>query len=122
MHHLIFSTSALLGTDVVTTGNMSVGTLEDVICNKDSGKLTYLIVNAGAYLGGENQLYAIHHSFFYLNGDDEALILDPQRGQSDPAALNLPDHYDDATVLGYADFVTNVLNQLQLTGHRSDYD
>jgi sporulation protein YlmC with PRC-barrel domain len=123
MHHLIFSISALLGTEVVTANSMDIGKLEDVICNKDTGKITYLIISAGKHHGDDDRMYAIHHSYFYLNGDDEQLIFDQKIGKENHAFfLDLPDHYDDATVLDYSSFARNVLPMLSIAGHRSDND
>ena len=121
MHHVIFSVSALLGTDIVTPNGIPIGVLEDMICNKDSGKTTYLILSAGAYIGQEDQLYAIHHSFFYLNGDDEVLIFDAKIGKREQGFyLDLPDHYDDATVRNYQDFTKQIIPHLSIAGHRTD--
>lgn len=121
MHHLIFSASALLGTDIVSPEGAKLGALEDIICNKDTGKITYLIVSAGRNLGFRNKLYALHHSFFYLNGDDEVLIFDTKIGKDDHNFyLDLPDHYDDATVHDFSDFSKEILLNLSVAGHRSD--
>jgi len=121
MHHLIFSASALLGTDLITRDKVSIGTLEDIVCNKENGQITYLVVSAGGYLGHQDQLYAIHHSFFFLNGDDEALIFDVDRGdKSSDRVPNLPEHYEGTIVLSFGDFSRNILPHLTLAEHRSD--
>ena len=123
MHHLIFSISALLGTDIVMKDGVTVGTLEDVICNKDSGRITFLMISAGPYVGRESELYALHHSYFYLNGDDEVLIFDPKGGTNDASFfIDLPDHYDDATVHDFARFSSIILPYLTTASHRSDND
>ncbi len=123
MHHLIFSISALLGTDIVLKDGITVGTLEDVICNKDSGRITYLMISAGPYVGRDGELYALHHSYFYLNGDDEVLIFDPNTGTDDASFyIDLPDHYDEATVHDFTRFSSVVLTHLTSASHRSDND
>lgn len=121
MHHLIFSASALLGTDLITTDRVSIGTLEDIVCNKENGQITFLIVSAGGYLGRNDQLYAIHHSFFFLNGDDEALIFDLNRGDRSIVHVpDLPEHYEGSHILPFSAFQENILPHLSLAEHRSD--
>lgn len=123
MHHLIFSISALLGTEIVLKDGVTVGTLKDVICNKDSGRITYLMISADPNTGQSRELYALHHSYFYLNGDDEVLIFDPNTGTDDASFyIDLPDHYDDATVHDFTHFSSVVLPRLTSASHRSDND
>ncbi len=123
MHHLLFSISAVLGADIVSEDYVSLGTLEDVICNKNSGEITFLIISAGGYLGLEDRLYAIHHSHFYLNGDDEVLILDAKtRGEDIDRLPPLPEHYEQVQVLPAARFFHLLDRMANQPGHRSDTD
>lgn len=123
MHHLIFSASALLGTDLISQDRISIGTLEDIILNKEEGSLSYFIISAGGYLGREDRLYALHHSYFYLNGDDEVLIFNPELGDPDQHHLPLlPEHYEGSFIMSYDEFKRNVLPFVKPAGHLSDND
>lgn len=117
MHHLIFSVSSLLNCDLHTPEGVSVGTLHDVICNKDSGKITYLIVETTT----PSYLFALHHSYFYLGEEEDEIIFDQKLGRDDHIIyLDLPRQYASTTVLKYRDFIQLVLPNLAVAGHRSD--
>jgi sporulation protein YlmC with PRC-barrel domain len=119
MQHVLFSLSALLGTRIITPQGLPVGDIQDVVCNKDSGKMTYLILKAGK----KDQFYAIHHSFFYMQGKDTRLIFDQKAGKEhNPLYLELPSLYQSQSVLSYWSFCRDILVQFEFTGHRSDND
>ncbi|SEQ76266.1 PRC-barrel domain-containing protein [Neolewinella agarilytica] len=117
MHNLIFSVSSLLHCELYTPEGLNIGTLHDVVCNKDSGKITYLIVETCS----PDHLFAIHHSFFYLGQEEDEIIFDQRIGRENHAIyLDLPGHYASKTVLKYRDFLQLILPNLAVAGHRSD--
>jgi sporulation protein YlmC with PRC-barrel domain len=117
MHHLIFSVSSLLHCELHTPEGLSIGILNDIICNKDSGKITYLIVETSS----PDHLFAIHHSYFYLGQEEDEIIFDQRIGREDHAIyLDLPSSYASKIVLKYKDFLRLILPNLAIAGHRSD--
>jgi len=117
MHHLIFSVSRLLHCELHTPEGLNIGTLQDIICNKDSGKITYLIIETTS----PDHLFAIHHSYFYLGEEEDELIFDQKIGREDHSIyLDLPRNYVSKIVLKYRDFLQLILPNLAVAGHRSD--
>jgi len=117
MHHLIFSISSLLNRELQTPEGLNVGVLHDIICNKDSGKITYLILKTHS----PERLFALHHSFFYLGEEEDEIIFDQKIGREDHVFyLDLPKNYAKTIVLKYNDFLHMVLPDLTAAGHRSD--
>ncbi len=122
MNNPIFSLSAIMGADVLSNKGDSIGILEDVIWNKDSGKVTYLIVSPQEPNEAHCPVYfAIHHSFFYFDGPDELLTFNPKIGKDDHSFfLDLPTHYEDTDMQDLTGFNRYLLTYSAVATHRSD--
>ena len=117
-----FSAVALLGTDVVNAHEVSLGTVEDFIINLPQQQIEYIILSSGGYLGMDDKLFAIHSSFFHLNGDDESLVFEADMGRKDGNPLiELPEHYDELEVLSVHHFIQLITSFIEQPGHRSDF-
>ncbi|NJB87462.1 sporulation protein YlmC with PRC-barrel domain [Lewinella marina] len=123
---VIFSLSALLGTEVYSTKGKVIAVLCDVVCNKDTGKITYLILCPGSaeeQTGEPADYFAIHHSFFYLGGPEESLTYSPKLGNDEHSFfLDLPEQYGDTDVKDITDFNSYLYTHTTVAGHRSDND
>lgn len=126
MNQVIFSLAALLGSEVYSTKGNPIAILCDVVCNKDTGKITYFILctPGPAEEQEENTDYfAVHHSFFYLSGPEDTLTYSPKLGNDEHCFfLDLPDEYEDTDVQDIADFNTYLYTSTSTAGHRSDND
>ncbi|THH39312.1 PRC-barrel domain-containing protein [Neolewinella litorea] len=126
MNNVIFSLSTLLGTEVYSTKGMAIALLCDVVCNKDTGKITYFILCTGMQQEPESdppEYFAVHHSFFYLSGEDEILTYSPKLGNDEHCFfLDLPEEYEDTEVQDIADFNSYLYTTASIAGHRSDND
>ena len=111
-----------MGADVYSSKGNSVGILEDVIWNKDSGKVTYLIVSPQYSEQAETPVYfAIHHSFFYFDGPDELLTFNSKIGKDDHSFfLDLPSHYEDTDMQDLTAFNRYLITYSAVATHRSD--
>lgn len=117
----LFSASAILGTDVLTAEHFSLGTLRDLIYDTSSSQLAYYIIEAGAYLGLEDRLYAVHQRHFYLHPEEEVLIFHSKlrEVQADPPP-DLPEYYENMSVASAQAFAL-LLDQFTATpSHRTD--
>lgn len=124
----IFSLSAILGSEVITGRNSPVAVINDVICNKDTGKITYIILLPLEGDSKEEQedaiemdCFAVHHSFFYFGEESDKLHYNAKLGNDDHSFfLDLPDHYDEGEVQDMADFNRYIGSHSSAAGHRSD--
>ncbi|WP_157976227.1 hypothetical protein [Lewinella sp. IMCC34191] len=123
MNTLIVSLSATLGSEVFAGRGNPVAILFDVICNKDTGKITYFIVcpHGQEKEAVPNEYYGIHHSYFYFDDDDEILTFNAKLGNDEHSFyMDLPSHYDEMDVKDLTSF-NRFLNTNDTTaGHRSD--
>ncbi len=118
----ILSVSSLLGTDVYSGKGHCIGVLKDLVWNKDSGKISYLIVVVQETESTSDSVhFAIHHSYFYLDGPERRLTFHPKIGKDDYSFLpDLPVPYEDLDVRDNVAFHRYVLTQSAIAMHRSD--
>lgn len=126
MTNLVVSLSTILGSEVFAGKGQPVAVVCDVICNKDTGKITYFIVCPQSVTEGSlpPDYYAIHHSFFYLEGEEQQLLTFNAKLGNDEHSffLDLPPQYDESEVQDLADFNRYINLHSAAAGHRSDYD
>ena len=125
MHNLIFSLSAVLGKKVRSTKGATVATLVDLVCNKDTGRLTYFILVAEEESGPgqEAVTFAIHHSYFYFPEGEQHIVFSHKLGNEDQSFfLELPDLYESVEVGALTDFTSYLHRSGGVAGHRSDND
>lgn len=123
MAQLFFSLSALLKSELVLEDGTSIGSLLDVIADKETGALTFFLVEATEYQQTEGrQLYAIHHSFFKLLSNDSELVFSPSFGEEGKklAKASVPEYYQSSRIGDYKQFQSEILKDLTGAGHRSD--
>ncbi|MGB3800716.1 MAG: hypothetical protein WA952_12950, partial [Lewinella sp.] len=102
-----------------------IAVLYDVICNKDTGKITYFILcpHGGESQAATNDYYGIHHSYFYFDGDEETLTFNAKLGNDEQSFyMDLPPQYDELEVKDLADFNRFLNINAATAGHRSDND
>lgn len=124
MTHLIVSLSATLGAEVYV-GKSVVAVVYDIVCNKDTGKITYFILcpQSGEDEDPAPEYFAVHHSYFYFDGEDQVLTFSPKLGNDDYGYfVDLPPQYDLAEVKELIEFNRYVSAQSTAAGHRSDND
>lgn len=125
MQNLIFSLSSVLGKEVRSTKGTRVATLVDLICNKDTGRLTYLVLSAegGSESDQKPATFAVHHSYFYFPDGEEHLVFSHKLGNEDQSFfLELPDCYGETEVGALMDFTDHLQRNTGVAGHRSDND
>lgn len=117
----LFSIAAVMGTDVLTSDHISLGSLKDFIYDTQSGKLTYYIIEAGAYLDLEDQLYVVHQRHFRWHPDEEILIFKGSLTDvQDDWFPELPEYYEEVPLAFGEDFA-RLLNQfIAPPSHRTD--
>lgn len=124
MTHLIVSLSATLGAEVFA-GKSVVAVVYDIVCNKDTGKITYFVLcpQTGEKDQSAPEYFAVHHSYLYFDGDEQLLTFSPKLGNDDYGYfIDLPPQYDLADVKDITEFNRYLSARSSKAGHRSDYD
>ena len=126
MTTLIVSLAAALGSEVYAGRGNPVAVLCDIVCNKDTGKITYFILcprTADTEEDGPEEYFAIHHSYFYFEEESESLTYSAKLGNNEHSFfLDLPDQYDEVDVRDLNDFNRFLSGHSGVAGHRSDND
>lgn len=126
MNNLIFSLAATLAAPVYSTRGQEIGRLADVICNKDTGRVTYFLVSVDppdANINSRAPRYAVHHSYFYFAQGERQLTYSPKLGNEEQYFfVELPADYDGDDVQTITEFNAYLLVHANVGGHRTDND
>ncbi len=112
----VLSASSLSGDKVKNTSGESLGKVDELMIDLETGRVAYVVLSYGGVLGMGNKLFAVPWNAFRIDEDDKAFVLnvDKQRLENAPGfdKDNWPDMADatwSATVY-------------EFYGTRSDYD
>jgi sporulation protein YlmC with PRC-barrel domain len=78
-----FRSDQLIGTDVVTPHNESLGTVDDIVVSPRSGKVTYLVISHGGVLGIGKQYVPVPWEDFKVTPGATLVVLDSNRNTLD---------------------------------------
>jgi len=73
----------LIGTDVVTPHNESLGTVDDIVVSPRSGKVTYLVISHRGLLGIDKQYIPVPWEDFKVTPGATLMVLDSNRNTLD---------------------------------------
>jgi len=91
--------SSLIGMEVCNQQNEKLGDIKDVIVDLPSGRIGYIVLSRGGFLGMGERLFAIPPSAFQISADHQRLVInaDKQKLLNAPAfaKANWPDPKSD---------------------------
>jgi sporulation protein YlmC with PRC-barrel domain len=70
------SATTITGTGVRNRSGEDVGELKDLMIDLNSGRIAYVVLSFGGFLGLGNKLFAIPWEAFEIDTEDEKFILD----------------------------------------------
>ena len=107
MDNLVLSSSTLIGTDVKNSQGENLGTVKDVMIDMEAGKVVYLVLSFGGFLGIGDKYLAIPLELFKVDEADERLTLnmDKQKLESAPGFDK-----DSWPTVGQNEFLDEVYN------------
>jgi sporulation protein YlmC with PRC-barrel domain len=86
-----FRSDQLLGANVRSRQNLTLGSVEDLITDRETGKIAYLVIARGGILGIGEKYVPVPWENFMINPDKTLLVLDTTRNAMDAA----PDVHKD---------------------------
>lgn len=99
--HLL-SADSLTGTNVVNPNGESLGSIEALMIDLESGRIAYAVLDFGGFLGINNKLFAMPWKGFIINKAREEIILDVPREQLENAEGFDKDDWPDMSDLDFA--------------------
>jgi sporulation protein YlmC with PRC-barrel domain len=75
----VLATSALKGSRVGNFAGEDLGKVDDLVVDVDSGRLNYVIVSIGGFLGIGDKLFAVPWELFTVRTGDHEFLLDIEK-------------------------------------------
>ena len=92
------SAGTLVGDDVITRSGEKLGTVKEIMLDLDSGRIAYVVLSSGGFLGIGDKLFAVPWEAVEVDGASHTLVFDITRERLDQAPgfdkENWPDFAD----------------------------
>ena len=75
----VLSATTLMGDQVVNPQGEQLGTVEEFMLDLDNGRVSYIVLSFGGFLGLGDKLFAIPWEALTVNTDDHTLILNLEK-------------------------------------------
>ncbi|MBI2787012.1 MAG: PRC-barrel domain-containing protein [Legionella longbeachae] len=85
-HRGVVKSGEVISVKVKNRENENLGEIAELVIDKQSGKVSYLVLDFGGFLGFGNKFFAVPWSFFSYNNEEDCFILniDKQRLKDAP--------------------------------------
>jgi sporulation protein YlmC with PRC-barrel domain len=89
----IVKSSEISGAKVKNKAKEDLGDIAEVVIDKTSGKINYLVLNFGGFLGFGNKFFAVPWNLFLYNNEEDCFILNVDKQQLQNAPGFDKDHW-----------------------------
>jgi uncharacterized protein YrrD len=89
------SASTLTGDDIRNHQDETLGSVHDIMIDCDSGRVAYVVMSSGGFLGMGNKLFAIPITAMTLDRDNHCLRMDASKKTFENAEGFDKDHWPD---------------------------
>lgn len=105
-HKAIVKASEITGVKVKNIADEHIGEINEVVINKKSGKVIYLVLDFGGFLSFGNKFFAIPWNLFNYDPNDDCFTLDIEKERLEKAPGFDKDKWPDFSVPEYFNSVT----------------
>jgi sporulation protein YlmC with PRC-barrel domain len=81
----VHKASSLTGMNVMNHQNEKLGDIKDIVLDLPSGKISYVVLSVGGFLGIGDKLIAVPPSAFTFSANRDALLLDADKARIESA-------------------------------------
>jgi len=74
-NHTVTKASEITGMKVKNAHNENLGEINDVVMDKSSGKVNYLVLDFGGFLSFGNKFFAVPWNFFTYNNSEDCFVI-----------------------------------------------
>lgn len=92
---IALSASELLGTEVRNLEGEHIGKIEELVLDIETGKISYVVMSLGGFLGRAGKLFAIPWHALALDADNKKMILNVDKEKLKHAPGFDKDHWPD---------------------------
>ena len=75
----VVKASEVTGVDVKNKAGESLGKINEVVINKGTGKISYLVLNFGGHLGFGNKFFAVPWQSFAYDKKEDCFVLNVEK-------------------------------------------
>lgn len=93
----VVKASEVTGVDVKNLAGENLGKINEVVIDKAQGKVSYLVLNFGGFLGFGNKFFAVPWNMFAYNEEEDCFILNLNKEQLKDAPGFDKDHWPNFT-------------------------
>lgn len=105
--HSVVKSGEVVGVDVKNSANESLGEIAEMVVDKSSGKVSYLVLDFGGFMSFGNKFFAVPWHLFTYNGNDDCFILSVDKQRLKDAPGFDKDHWPDFASPEFRTSITN---------------
>lgn len=110
--HTIVRSDEVLGVKVINSSKEDLGKIHEIVLDKTSGQVKYLVLESGSFLGLGGKFFAIPWNSIHYNPDEEAFILNVSKEKLKNAPgfdkNHWPEFSDDRWGKSITDYYSNL--------------
>jgi sporulation protein YlmC with PRC-barrel domain len=119
MKNDLITIQTLMNSKVVTPGHQEIGVVEDVAIHKESGRVAYVLLKTGSFLGIGEKKFPIPYGALYTDTrESDKVILDVDKERLENAPVMDLDEMQD---FNFADFIIKVYQYYGVKPYLTDY-
>ena len=89
------SAGTLVGDDVNNRSGEKVGSVKEIMLDLSSGRVSYVVISSGGFLGIGDKLFAVPWEAVEIDGDEHALVFDISKERLEQAPGFDQDNWPD---------------------------
>lgn len=109
-HRNVVKSGEITGATVKNPAQESLGDIAEVVIDKASGTVNYLVLDFGGFLGFGNKFFAVPWNLFMYNNDEDCFILNVDKQRLKDAPGFDKDHWPDFASPEFTTTITNFYN------------
>jgi sporulation protein YlmC with PRC-barrel domain len=95
------SAGTLVGDDIITRSGEKLGSVKEIMLDLDSGRIAYVVMSSGGFLGIGDKLFALPWEAVEVDGDAHAIVFDITRERLEQAPGFDKDNWPDFADSGW---------------------
>ncbi|QMT61039.1 MULTISPECIES: PRC-barrel domain-containing protein [unclassified Legionella] len=101
----IVKSGEITGAKVMNSAHEDLGEIAEVVIDKESGKVNYLVLDFGGFLGFGNKFFAVPWNLFLYNNKEDCFVLNVDKERLKKAPGFDKDHWPNFSA---AEFKTTI--------------
>jgi sporulation protein YlmC with PRC-barrel domain len=105
--HTVVKTENVIGRDVTNTAEENLGEIKEVMLDKQTGRVAYVVLESGTFLGMGGKLFALPWNSIKYNAESNSFILNIDKEKLKKAPGFDKDHWPDMADRQFGTTISN---------------